>query len=260
MANETGSGEKFVRRIDLGDGGGVQVFEADTQDELVDKLVEAQRNATAKIRELNRKAKLGRDLETGERATPEAPRKVAPMSREELERATREMFDPATAPAALRRMMEAEFEAPIDEVRQSVKKVRALEQAEAEKTEGLAFMNANPEYKPCPQNQAALTDYLAKHGLAFTRRNLQTAFDDLKEDGLLLLETTEKEEPTTTTTEEPRIVRRPRGETATAIRETQTAQAVPKRNAGPTQAEIERMSPDEYYQRILVPQLAHRTR
>lgn len=43
---------KFRREIDLGDGSGKQVFEADSQDELIDKLTEAQKNATKKIREL----------------------------------------------------------------------------------------------------------------------------------------------------------------------------------------------------------------
>src|SRR5690349_14030031 len=42
----------FRRTIDLGDGSGVQVFEAPTLEELVDKLAEAQRNASKKIREL----------------------------------------------------------------------------------------------------------------------------------------------------------------------------------------------------------------
>ena len=43
----------YQRRIDLGDGSGVQVFNAGSMEELVDKLVTAQENATKKIRELN---------------------------------------------------------------------------------------------------------------------------------------------------------------------------------------------------------------
>lgn len=43
--------KRFRREIDLGDGSGVQKFEGATLDELVDKLAEAQRNATRKIRE-----------------------------------------------------------------------------------------------------------------------------------------------------------------------------------------------------------------
>jgi hypothetical protein len=43
--------EKFTRTIDLGDGSGVQVFKAATLEKLLDKLAEAQKNATRKIRE-----------------------------------------------------------------------------------------------------------------------------------------------------------------------------------------------------------------
>lgn len=49
--------QTFRREIDLGDGSGKQVFEADSADGLVDKLAEAQRNATIKIRELSKAAK-----------------------------------------------------------------------------------------------------------------------------------------------------------------------------------------------------------
>src|SRR6266705_5063177 len=44
---------KFVREIDLKDGSGVQKFEADSWEGLVDKLATAQENATKKIRELS---------------------------------------------------------------------------------------------------------------------------------------------------------------------------------------------------------------
>jgi len=43
--------DKFKREIDLGDGSGVQVFKAPTLEKLLDKLAEAQKNATKKIRE-----------------------------------------------------------------------------------------------------------------------------------------------------------------------------------------------------------------
>ncbi|KKL05971.1 hypothetical protein LCGC14_2600680, partial [marine sediment metagenome] len=49
-----GEPKKFVKEIDLGDGSGVQKFEADTEAELIDKLVEAQTNATKEIRKLQR--------------------------------------------------------------------------------------------------------------------------------------------------------------------------------------------------------------
>src|ERR1700743_2577476 len=47
----TVSAAKFQREIDLGDGSGKQVFKADSAEELLDKLTEAQKNATIKIRE-----------------------------------------------------------------------------------------------------------------------------------------------------------------------------------------------------------------
>lgn len=50
-ATEDTKPKRFRREIDLGDGSGVQKFEGATLDELVEKLVEAQRHATRKIRE-----------------------------------------------------------------------------------------------------------------------------------------------------------------------------------------------------------------
>jgi hypothetical protein len=44
-----------VKTIDLGDGKGVQIFKGKTWEEVSDKLVDAQRHATAKIRELSAK-------------------------------------------------------------------------------------------------------------------------------------------------------------------------------------------------------------
>lgn len=49
--------QTFKRVIDLGDGSGTQVFEADSADELADKLAEAQKHATIKIRELSKAIK-----------------------------------------------------------------------------------------------------------------------------------------------------------------------------------------------------------
>jgi len=43
----------YRREIDLGDGSGKQVFEAESVEELLDKLTEAQEHATRKIRELS---------------------------------------------------------------------------------------------------------------------------------------------------------------------------------------------------------------
>src|SRR5581483_2684932 len=44
----------YERKIDLGDGSGVQIFRAASLEDLVDKLAKAQENATRKIREQNR--------------------------------------------------------------------------------------------------------------------------------------------------------------------------------------------------------------
>lgn len=49
--------QTFKRVIDLGDGSGTQVFEADSADALADKLAEAQKHATIKIRELSKAVK-----------------------------------------------------------------------------------------------------------------------------------------------------------------------------------------------------------
>jgi hypothetical protein len=52
------------KTIDLGDGKGVQVFKGKSWEEVSDKLVEAQRHATAKIRELTSRAPNGNQPES----------------------------------------------------------------------------------------------------------------------------------------------------------------------------------------------------
>lgn len=74
---------KVQRRIDLGDGSGVQIFEAEAptlaeaQALVLDKLQTAQENATRKIRELRDKAKAKPDRDIGIKPLHFAPRQVS---------------------------------------------------------------------------------------------------------------------------------------------------------------------------------------
>lgn len=254
---EAAEQQTFERRIDLGDGSGVQVFRGATQDELLDKLTEAQANATRKIRELNRQAKLGRDLSEAQKDELQQARTVAALTADERLKLTQDIFDADAAPKAIRRVIEAELGLSLDDVKSSIQQARASARAQRERLEAEAFIDATPDYKPCRQNMDAMTEYLKAHRLAVTQKNLQLAYEDLKDGGLLVLETrTEEKAEKTADNTEHRTVRRPRGETATAIRQEQAGVSVPRKAAGPTPAEIERMSPEEYRQRILLPQMA----
>jgi hypothetical protein len=51
---------------------------------------------------------------------------------------------------------------------------------------GEEFMNAHPEYKRCTENEDAIFAYLNKNNLAFTRKNFEIAFGELKP-GLILV-------------------------------------------------------------------------
>ena len=62
--------QKFTRDIDLKDGSGVQHFEAESWEGLVDKLATAQENATRKIRELSTRPKIEPERDVPQSRTP----------------------------------------------------------------------------------------------------------------------------------------------------------------------------------------------
>jgi hypothetical protein len=105
----------FSATIDLEDGEAVQKFEGESHKEITDKLLIAQANATARIRELRKPA-------TPPATPPKAPLQFnkKPLTADERFTMAQDLSDPEKAPEAIRRAVEAELGAPLETVREKL--------------------------------------------------------------------------------------------------------------------------------------------
>ena len=235
---------KFLKEIDLGDGSGVQRFEADTADELIEKLAEAQTSATRKIQELSRKVKRANRRTVVEPAPkPTVQPSVRPLSLEEMADLTLQMsLDPAKA---IGRVIEAHVGMTAAELRRMSEDTRSIKSALDEQAAAVEFVSSNEDYVPNPKNDRLLRQYLADEGLSMTAENLQAAFEELKEDGLL----------TAAKPAEPRIETLP-AKPAVPPKAKQTGLPGKKAQPGgsdrlPTADELASLTPEQHRERIL---------
>lgn len=196
----------FRREIDLGDGSGVQVFQADSLEELVDKLAEAQKNATKKIREQADRLK---KIET-EKAKVAAEEKQLTED-EEFVLAQELMSNPSQA---IKKAFKQITGYDITEFKTVAERAQAWEAAQTQQMElqkqndaATGFINAHPEYVANATNGARLQKALNLM-IAETKNQgqevdyptlLEQAYRDLSESGLLEL----KSKDDVTTEDEP---------------------------------------------------------
>lgn len=176
---EGGPVEEYTATIDIGDGAGVQVFSAPTKDELLAKLVEAQENATRKIRELSTK-----------KPEPVIPTVKEPNPDEELALAQEFLANPSVAFDKLYKQRREEERQREAEAQRQADEAKAAVDAAAKK-----FIAATPDFYEHPKNAARIAGWLAVNSLPETFENIQAAYNDLAADGLLL----PKPDPTPTT-------------------------------------------------------------
>jgi hypothetical protein len=164
--------EEFTATIDIGDGSGVQVFSAPTKDELLEKLIEAQENATRKIRELNA------------RPTPPPTPTPEPTVNLDDEAALAQaiLSEPS---AAIRRVMEQELGMSVKEAKAKILAADELARGQQEVSAANQFMAANPDYYVCPSNANKIDRLLKLNNAPATVENIQKAYEELKADGLL---------------------------------------------------------------------------
>lgn len=187
-------GAKVTREVDLGDGSGKQVFSADTADELLDVLTTAQLNATKKIRqqefELKRQA----------RAKPERP---AATSTAAKELSADELFAIATElqtnpKKAIDKVFQAETGMTAAELG---KFVRGMQEAQAINAADTQFLqNHQEDYVPSAANAQQIHKFLTDESLPHTAANLEYAFQELSESGLL-----DEAAPTTEKTDDAKV-------------------------------------------------------
>jgi len=211
--------------VDLGDGSGKQIFKGKTVGEVLAQYRQAQIHATRKIRELNRERKLAVTPDPAQEYPEYRPYQP---SADELWQLSEDLKDPVKMAGALRRAFEWQLGASIDEVRTNLSQNRAEKVRSQIFAAGEAFMDAHPEYKRCQENEDAIFQFLDNRKLAYTRKNFEFAFEELKP-GLVLISKPETVVPASSETEsrieQPVTMTRPR--TASTGLTPRTSSAVP---------------------------------
>lgn len=172
---------KVERKIDLGDGSGVQVFSGETEAEVLDKLTEAQKNATIKIRELSQAKKRELKPDKREPLSEFKPRILSDMDIISLQN------EIATNPAsAFDKLFEAKVGATPDQFAKQAQLMSQVILQRQEEQDAVEFIAEHPDdYLPCPENVRAIERFLQAEGINLTRNNLEYAFLHLKEEGKL---------------------------------------------------------------------------
>jgi hypothetical protein len=169
LEEEAAPEKQYVeKKIDLGDGSGVQVFRgvgdnlAEAYESLADKLAKAQTEATRKIRELSRKVKVD-EVKTAQQ-----------LADEEYVTKQRLQTDPR---ATIAQIVEEEI------ARRNVAEAEKLQRSYDVQTN---FVNTHPTYEANPENGTKLAKWVQLHGYSeFTDENMEEAFQDLTASGLL---------------------------------------------------------------------------
>lgn len=190
--------QKFRRVIDLGDGSGVQVFEAESLEELVDKLTEAQTHATRKIREQNQQLKSIKPAELPKNTEPPKPQ-PRKLSEEEIRGIADEMT--VNPQSAFDKLFEAVVGASPTEIANTITKVNDIVASlEARNAAELFVLDHPDDYLPTLKNYRSMQDFLDENNLAVTKETLEYAFQQLKAQGKL-----DMPKPEEKVSEEPRI-------------------------------------------------------
>jgi hypothetical protein len=163
----------YRRVIDLGDGSGTQIFEAPSMEELVEKLATAQTHATRKIREQAAAIKQA-----------QAPKQVEPTvdANEEFVLSQEMMSSPTTA---FKKMFKNATGMDINEFKTAQSRMQAFTKSQEEFNNAVAFKEANPDFFPSEKNANRIQKWLKVEGLDGTPENIQKAYTDLSESGLL---------------------------------------------------------------------------
>lgn len=166
----------FRQEIDLGDGSGKQVFEAESMEGLVDALAQAQTHATRKIRELSRDKK----VETAASKEPEQE-----LTADEEWLLSQELLNHPSK--TQKKLIEGLFGMSIEDVKSKFARIDENDMAQraADATEQFLTKHAD-DYHRCPENQAKIVAYMDTFKLGPSVESLEKAFNDLNKSGLLM--------------------------------------------------------------------------
>jgi len=184
--------------------GGKQVIIYRTGQELADKLRDQNVQLVRKMRELNRKIRLGvneelRPPDVAERVENFVELKPQVLSADEIFNLTQDLNDPAKFQEARDRLLESAIGVSPSKLATMLNKSQMDMLKMAAKQNYDTFLKESPEYASTEtfENRKTLTDWVVKYGLAPTFDNFKLAYTSLKDAGLLLSAPVQRQEPVT---------------------------------------------------------------
>jgi hypothetical protein len=167
--------KKLYRRVvDIGDGVDPEVFEANSLEELVDKIADAKKHATKKIREQETSLRKYKEAE--------AP-KPRQFTEDEEYIYSQELMNKPTQ--AFAKMFKDLVGVDITSLKSMAEKTVAFETAKNTNEAILTFVTTHPDYEDSKRNADLMT--LALQGRDKTAENLEKAYQGLVAKGLLAL-------------------------------------------------------------------------
>jgi hypothetical protein len=162
----------YRRVIDLGDGSGTQVFEGESPEDLIEKLANAQVHATRKIRE--------QAAELKAKANPPAEPQSDPADDFLL---AQEMLTSPTK--AMQKAFEKMTGMKLEDFKNSQERLNAFQRGQEEFQAGKQFADSHPDFYGSEKNAKRIEKWLRVEGLSATTENIEKAYSDLSESGLL---------------------------------------------------------------------------
>lgn len=251
--------------------GGLQRFTYKTDEELREKMKKQNVELNRQLRKLNRDIRLGTTVEETipdnvERYTEDYKIVPTPLTAEERLQLVQDMQDPEKFDGAQARLVAASVGDP-------AKIIQRLNETGEQNAILLAekeiqfFLQSTPEYYKCEENKQTLCDYMVKNKLRPKKDNFTYAFQTLKDAGLLLEPPTPPpavvipppavvpEAIIPPVAEVPRPQARP---TASGLTRSNSSDTGPAPKKGYTEAEMNRMSSKEYYDKVTKPEFEAR--
>ena len=168
--------------------GGMQVIKYRTQEELTTKLVEQNQSILRELRKRTREQALGIEEavpDTAERFQNVPEFKNRELTAEERFQIARELVNPETTAQATDKLIESVFgqkpavvASTLNEVQRSLVQGRAVDNY-------IEFVNSGTGYQDCPENREIVTRWMGKRNLAPTVANFKYAQSTLSGAGLL---------------------------------------------------------------------------
>lgn len=163
-----------------------QIFKGKTLQEVTEKVIHSNQNATVALHKAKRAQKLEILLSSN---TPDEPiptfepRSLSADERYQISEALKNPEVPLDE--AVKELIEATFGLPIEKVRETLQNQEIAKRGEFVQEQSFQFVDAHPEYIPSEEHRDLLARWIEKRNLPFTKENFELAFEELVERGLM---------------------------------------------------------------------------